>query len=70
MGAVSLDDCLTGYNPYEFILSPATAGNLGLKWSYATSDVVYSSPVVANGVVYVGSWDNNVYAFGLAHDSH
>ena len=26
---------------------------------------VYSSPAVANGVVYVGSDDGNVYAFGL-----
>ena len=24
-----------------------------------------SSPVIANGVVYVGSYDGNVYAFGL-----
>jgi outer membrane protein assembly factor BamB len=26
---------------------------------------VYSSPAVANGVVYVGSYDGNAYAFGL-----
>jgi hypothetical protein len=25
---------------------------------------VKSSPAIANGVVYVGSWDNKVYAFG------
>ncbi len=30
------DNCLTGFNPYEVILSPATVGNLGLKWSYTT----------------------------------
>jgi outer membrane protein assembly factor BamB len=29
------------------------------------SGIVYSSPAVANGVVYVGSDDDNVYAFGL-----
>jgi outer membrane protein assembly factor BamB len=34
-------------------------------WSYATGAPVYSSPAVANGMVYVGSEDGNVYAFGL-----
>jgi outer membrane protein assembly factor BamB len=32
-------------------------------------DVVFDSPVVANGVVYVGSLDGNVYAFGLTNGS-
>ena len=32
-------------------------------WSYPTGSRVYSSPAVANGVVYVGSRDDgNVYA--------
>jgi outer membrane protein assembly factor BamB len=38
-------------------------------WSYTTgNDYVFSvtsSPAVANGVVYVGSVDGKVYAFGL-----
>jgi outer membrane protein assembly factor BamB len=29
---------------------------------------VFSSPAVANGVVYVGSDDGKVYAFGLRKD--
>jgi hypothetical protein len=33
-------------------------------WKYTTNSYVYSSPAVANGVVYVGSYDYNVYAFG------
>jgi outer membrane protein assembly factor BamB len=33
----------------------------------ATGSYVYSSPAVANGVVYVGSGDGNVYALGLAN---
>jgi len=33
-------------------------------WIQKTSGQVWSSPVVANGVVYVGSTDNNVYAIG------
>jgi hypothetical protein len=37
---------------------------------YTTGNHVSSSPAVWNGVVYVGSWDHNVYAFGnLATDS-
>jgi putative pyrroloquinoline-quinone-binding quinoprotein len=52
----------TGLNPYENVLSPATVGGLTLLWSYQTGGLVTSSPAVANGVVYVGSWDKNVYA--------
>jgi outer membrane protein assembly factor BamB len=36
-----------------------------LLWSYTTGGTVYSSPAVANGMVYVSSGDGNVYAFGL-----
>ena len=34
-------------------------------WSYATGGYVRSSPTVADGVVYVGSYDHNLYAFDL-----
>jgi len=30
------DLCHTGYNPYEFVLTPATVGNLVLDWKYTT----------------------------------
>ncbi len=36
-----------------------------LKWSYATGGPIVSSPAIANGVVYIGSTDDNVYAFHL-----
>jgi outer membrane protein assembly factor BamB len=41
-----------------------------LLWSYSVSGSTYiaglsSSPAVVNGVVYVGGFDGNVYAFGL-----
>jgi len=38
----------------------ATSGSK--LWSYPTGSQIESSPVVANGVVYFGSDDNNVYA--------
>jgi len=34
-----------------------------LIWSYQTGGEVYSSPAVADGRVYVGSWDGKVYCF-------
>src|SRR5205823_9213817 len=35
-------------------------------WTAATGADVYSSPAVANGVVYVGSQDGKLYAFDAA----
>jgi outer membrane protein assembly factor BamB len=35
-------------------------------WKYATLGYVDSSPAVANGIVYVGSGDDNVYALNAA----
>ena len=34
-------------------------------WSYGTGNFVPSSPAVANGWLYIASYDDNVYAFGL-----
>ena len=56
--------CHSGYNPYEFILSPANVGNLVPLWTLSVQ--ADSSPAVVNGVVYVGayySYDGTVYAF-------
>ena len=58
-----------GLNPYENVLSPSTVGNLGLRWSYPTGNRVASSPAVANGVVYAGSLDNNVYALNATTEA-
>ena len=49
------------WNPCEKVLSVNNVGNLGLLWSN-TIGAYSSSPAVANGVVYVGSVDHNVYA--------
>jgi outer membrane protein assembly factor BamB len=50
------------WNPYENQLGTGNANELRLDWSYTTGAYVVSSPAVANGVVYVGSDDGNVYA--------
>jgi outer membrane protein assembly factor BamB len=42
------------------------AGTGGQRWKFRTDDVVSSSPIVAGGVVYVGSVDNNLYAVDAA----
>ncbi len=51
-----------GLNPYEHVLNVNNVGKLNLKWSYTTGDSILSSLAVAKGLVYVGSWDDNVYA--------
>ena len=49
--------------PNKLYALDATMG--ALKWSYTTAEHIVSSPAVANGVVYIGSWDDKLYAFHL-----
>jgi outer membrane protein assembly factor BamB len=45
------------------VLTVNNVGNLGLKWQFGNiGESFLSSPAVANGVVYVGSDDGNLYA--------
>ncbi|MGD0495985.1 MAG: PQQ-binding-like beta-propeller repeat protein [Candidatus Bathyarchaeia archaeon] len=47
-------------NGYSTSTAPTTNQTL---WSYTTGNYVFSSsPAVAGGIVYVGSWDGKVYA--------
>ena len=46
------------YSPVAGPVSP----NGQLKWSFTAGSVVISCPAIANGVVYVGSADGNLYA--------
>src|SRR5271156_3910446 len=41
------------WNPCEKVLNVNNVGNLHRKWDHPTGGIVYSSPAVANGVVYV-----------------
>ncbi len=51
----------THFNPYEYILNPENVSHLVSYWtaSMGGSD---ASPTVVNGVVYIGSFDYNLYA--------
>lgn len=49
-------------NTIENVLSQSNVGQIDQDWSFSTGDSVESSPVVANGIVYVGSDDSNLYA--------
>ena len=56
------DAAHTGFNPYEQTLSPSNVSKLTQAWTYPVVGGIISSPTVANGVVYVGSLDNSLYA--------
>jgi outer membrane protein assembly factor BamB len=56
------DPARTGYNPYENVLNTSNVHALTLAWSFTTGGAVEGSPVVANGILYVGSHDDNLYA--------
>jgi outer membrane protein assembly factor BamB len=63
-----LRDNMQRWNPYETILGINNVATLGLKWTYRTNSglIELSSPAVANGVVYVSSWVNNLYALNAS----
>jgi outer membrane protein assembly factor BamB len=47
----------------------ASAGQGDKEWSYSTGNYVLSSPTVADGTIYVGSKDENLYAFDASTGS-
>ena len=52
----------THANPFENVLGPGNVSGLTQVWRYPTGNLVYSSPAVVHGVLYIGSYDHNVYA--------
>jgi len=50
------------FNPDERFLTVHNVGGLDLRWQNSASGQVWSSPAVADGMVYVGSTDHNLYA--------
>jgi outer membrane protein assembly factor BamB len=59
------DAARAGYNAAEGAISPASVANLGVAWTATTGNGIDSSPAVANGVVYVGSYDGKLYAYAV-----
>lgn len=51
----------SGFNGAETIINPKSAPNLKLHWKIRAAGRVTTQPIVANGLVYWGSWD------GLEH---
>ncbi|MDD2798036.1 MAG: SUMF1/EgtB/PvdO family nonheme iron enzyme [Bacteroidales bacterium] len=46
----------------EFTKTGVSVPNIKEKWTFTTGAAVTSSPVVVNGILYIGSDDKNVYA--------
>ncbi len=56
------NEARTGTNPFETTITAATASNLHLAWTFKTNGAIAASPVTANGILYIGSWDGYEYA--------
>jgi outer membrane protein assembly factor BamB len=50
--------------------STSTAPTNKTIWAYTTGNSLYSSPAVVDSVVFVGSQDNNVYAFAASSGAY
>jgi glucose dehydrogenase len=50
------------YNPEENSITPTNVSQLKVKWTFEAGDDISSEPIVANGIVYFGSWDGKEYA--------
>jgi outer membrane protein assembly factor BamB len=60
----------SGFNQSETTITPSSAPNLKLRWSYSVGGNFYvksitTQPVEANGLIYWGSWDGNEHATNL-----
>ena len=47
----------------EKVLNRTNVSHLQLDWSYPTGAEIWTSPAVANGVIYIGSDNRKLYAF-------
>ena len=55
----------TGFNGFETAINPSTAGSLKQLWSISEGSIISTQPVVANGLIYWGSWDGIEHATNL-----
>lgn len=56
----------SGYNSTETIINPSTVQNLIQHWSRTITAKISTQPIVANGMVYWGSWDGVEHASSLS----
>jgi len=49
-------------NPYENVLYTYNVGGLDLSWTFSTNIPTLSSPAIAGGSIFFGSYDGNLYA--------
>ena len=63
------NDGHTNFNSAETIINPATAPNLKLRWSHKISSHISTQPIVANGLLYWGSYDGFEHASNLSDGS-
>jgi outer membrane protein assembly factor BamB len=56
------DQSHSGYNPYETMINPGSASHLKQHWKINGSQTISTQPIVANGLIYWGSWDGNEHA--------
>ena len=59
------DNGRSGFNAAETIITPTTAPELKLKWTHQSGADVVAQPIVADGLIYWGSWDGYEYATTL-----
>lgn len=59
----------TGANWNESVLAPSNASQLRPLWNASLPGTLQGTPVVANGTVYVTSWDGNLSAYWLTNGS-
>src|SRR5579872_3681352 len=55
----------SGYNQAETIINSTSASKLKLHWSLSSGGMIFSQPIVANGMVYWGSFDGYEHAATL-----
>jgi len=55
-----------GFSKAETTLNPTTISKLTRYWSYHAKGAISSQPVVANGMIYWGSWDGLEHATDLS----
>src|SRR5574340_470609 len=52
----------TGFNSAETVITPSSAPNLQLLWTATVGGIISTQPVIANGLIYWGSWDGIEHA--------